>query len=513
MKNCKVGKQIKELEVYGNSVQDGTPTPENPIEVSSIGEKTNNIYHKGITFFKNQGWNIPRESAVITDSSISAYADTTAMNGSLPIYIGDASDFAGKTLCMSFIPKSDLVNTIYTGLMVVNSSWTTVVSSDSKEWEGGYYNSITIPENPEEGYRVAIRLYGKNFEKGDEISIEDIMICEGTKPLAYEPYGKYKIPIVQNNFNIKNNILIEGAFSNNVNTIYENGEYTFTRTEEFPNRFSGWFNINLPAGSKLYCRYNVIETTCAKAVNVLAEHIDGSTTTMSLWSYSSLASVVISKDVVRLRMYLDNNEAIGSYTKFRNLVVSVNERPMLEKQEHNIYLDEPLRKVGIYADYIDFKNQKVIRNVYENVLSSVDRDKYIVSIIDIDVPAIRFQYRVTYPQYYFPTSDGLQVSYYALCNRYPVVSTGKRGDITVSGSTSTMNSFDIADSDYTTLDEWDAYLQRLYNEGTPLKLIHAIKNPIEEDISCQLPKITAKTTVFTVDSAIEPSNMNGKYIK
>ena len=32
----------------------------------------------------------------------------------------------------------------------------------------------------------------------------------------------------------------------------------------------------------------------------------------------------------------------------------------------NIYLDEPLRKVGNYADYLDFKNQKVFRNVIVN---------------------------------------------------------------------------------------------------------------------------------------------------
>lgn len=30
----------------------------------------------------------------------------------------------------------------------------------------------------------------------------------------------------------------------------------------------------------------------------------------------------------------------------------------------NIYLDEPLRKLGDYTDYIDFDNQKVVRNVY-----------------------------------------------------------------------------------------------------------------------------------------------------
>ena len=34
----------------------------------------------------------------------------------------------------------------------------------------------------------------------------------------------------------------------------------------------------------------------------------------------------------------------------------------------HIYLDEPLRKVGSYADYIDFKNQKVVRNIIKRSL-------------------------------------------------------------------------------------------------------------------------------------------------
>ena len=34
----------------------------------------------------------------------------------------------------------------------------------------------------------------------------------------------------------------------------------------------------------------------------------------------------------------------------------------------NIYLDEPLRKVGDYADYIDFNNKKVVRNIKEVAL-------------------------------------------------------------------------------------------------------------------------------------------------
>lgn len=38
MENCKANKKMKQLKVYGNSVQDGTPTPDEPIEVQSVGE-------------------------------------------------------------------------------------------------------------------------------------------------------------------------------------------------------------------------------------------------------------------------------------------------------------------------------------------------------------------------------------------------------------------------------------------------------------------------------------------
>jgi hypothetical protein len=38
----------------------------------------------------------------------------------------------------------------------------------------------------------------------------------------------------------------------------------------------------------------------------------------------------------------------------------------------NIFLDEPLRKVGDYADYIDFKNGKVVRKVKARILYADD---------------------------------------------------------------------------------------------------------------------------------------------
>ena len=38
LENCKKYKKMRDLKVYGNCFQDGTPTPENPIEVQCVGE-------------------------------------------------------------------------------------------------------------------------------------------------------------------------------------------------------------------------------------------------------------------------------------------------------------------------------------------------------------------------------------------------------------------------------------------------------------------------------------------
>lgn len=43
LENCVKNKKMKQLEVYGNSVQKGTPTPETPVEVESVGELVTDV--------------------------------------------------------------------------------------------------------------------------------------------------------------------------------------------------------------------------------------------------------------------------------------------------------------------------------------------------------------------------------------------------------------------------------------------------------------------------------------
>ena len=40
-----IGKDLKDYKIYGNSVQDGTPTPSFPIKIESVGDKTKNLFN------------------------------------------------------------------------------------------------------------------------------------------------------------------------------------------------------------------------------------------------------------------------------------------------------------------------------------------------------------------------------------------------------------------------------------------------------------------------------------
>lgn len=55
--------------------------------------------------------------------------------------------------------------------------------------------------------------------------------------------------------------------------------------------------------------------------------------------------------------------------KYRILVMAYNES---YEKGIEIYLDEPLRKIGGFEDYIDFENKKLVRNVTQHVLTGAE---------------------------------------------------------------------------------------------------------------------------------------------
>ena len=246
---------VLDMRIYGNSIQNGTPTPETPIEVQSVGDKTLNLFNfpyikgqvGGVVDYENLTITLPvKENIYILGQSFSGVP--TAFEKFNKVLNITEPDY----YCLSVNVKSENDNIeprAIWGLKVTgdNTISPTIVS---QSYSNGYlfikYNITEEVLNGLKNYATSFRLYMYTFRDKSsltnvETTVNDFMFVKGnydrdTMP-KYEPYGKYKIPV----------------------------------------------------------------------------KVNGETT--------------------------------------------------------NIYLDEPLRKVGDYADYIDFKTGKVVRNVFESTIT------------------------------------------------------------------------------------------------------------------------------------------------
>ena len=77
-------------------------------------------------------------------------------------------------------------------------------------------------------------------------------------------------------------------------------------------------------------------------------------------------------DNITIKPQLELGETATEYEPYRVPVTA------------NIYLDEPLRKIGDYADYIDFKGQRVVRKV--GVLDNTSTKPISESLVALAIP-------------------------------------------------------------------------------------------------------------------------------
>lgn len=166
-----------------------------------------------------------------------------------------------------------------------------------------------------------------------------------------------------------------------------------------------------------------------------------------------------------------------------------------EETTTNIYLDEPLRKIGDYADYVDFEKQQLIKNVA--VVNFTGEEEWRVQ------GNAYFTYIAHTPSETPPT----------LCSAFSLSTSGSAavGEYRLAGIDSwngnvLFNYDDGADG----VDNFKSYLAQQYANGTPVKFYYLRVTPITELI--ELPQIPtfAGTNVIDVDTAVKPSQM---YVK
>lgn len=158
----------------------------------------------------------------------------------------------------------------------------------------------------------------------------------------------------------------------------------------------------------------------------------------------------------------------------------------------NIYLDEPLRKVGDYADYIDFANNKVIRYI-----KNIDLSKYAMGL---------YNYNSLNGIYIINALDETKSRAVGLSNRENKIgkyydSTGHYMWIGVANT----NVYWVGILDHlgiSTVAEFRQYLN-----SNPANIDYVLDTPTEETIDLPDIKILEGSSTLSINTSVSPSNV------
>lgn len=168
-----------------------------------------------------------------------------------------------------------------------------------------------------------------------------------------------------------------------------------------------------------------------------------------------------------------------------------------EETTANIYLDEPLRKIGDYADYVDYDRQLLVRNIQKLIFTGDEK----WAMQEINTLTTRFRVDI---QHSISQSSGL-------CSHVPFVRSGVSHDEVLCGINNNTFYFRINKEIASNVIEFKDYLSSQAAKGTPVTLYYPRVTPITDPLD--LPEIPtfAGTNVIDVDTTVKPSQMYVKY--
>lgn len=233
-------KRLRKLTIYGNAVQDGTPSPDAPVEVQLCGDKTRNLLS-------------------MIDANPNTIPVKSYSNGIIEV-IGEASLSGGRTNRLSdyIILESNQTYTMVSYLVAGQTDSDIYVCLSRRE-DGTIYKSIGISAEkrsitiaPDENVELYL---GINVTTGNRNSTLRVAIYKGsytadTLP-AYEPYG-YKVSGRVEGLNLFKQT--GNTYSTNgLNTVAEYQEYIINGTTEaiFNLYLEKNINLNIAAGEPI----------------------------------------------------------------------------------------------------------------------------------------------------------------------------------------------------------------------------------------------------------------------
>ena len=470
LENCPDDHSLINYQIFGNSIQDGEPTPAAPVDIETVGEKTINLvnYKDFVKSGKTRKilYGIQFE---ITNSRID---------------IGIPITLKANT---NYVLSADCTKDGFVGGLIVNNG-------TANDWCTKTRKNLYISNTTDTDINTQLRVVDTTGTQGSVV--KNIMLIEGATAKEFVPYG-YEIPVTAfpNDFNINDidNMILDSYYCLPIQ-LKPNTKYALSVSYNDYTRYVA-LSIGVTYGSAKSDDRIWINHKTSESLQLKPGQAKIFTTTDNGMVYLCTPSVVT----------LDAAKAVFT-TNIQGLVIQEYDAQPITT---NIYLDEPLRKLGDYADYIDFKESKIYRysavkyitkdwswtrntstttkGMYGNYISmDMEKGTRLPGYCNV-LPANKQGWNAwTYPQIHFGQA-----------NRAPYI-------ITETQMATNEDLYNYLSNN----GEVEPYI--VYIKGD----IDGIIEPTEEEL--QLPSIpglpTFKgNTTYTIETNIQPSNMAADY--
>ena len=357
------------------------PSPTTPIEIENVGEKTVNLIDynnlsstidKGITYTNNNDGSFTANGTLI--GVLSAYIfNVPSLEKGVAYYTSCGQDLDEK-------------NRRYYLFLIIKNTSTNKVRYHSSN---AVNKTFTLAED-EEVTSLQIRI---NDPTASSISIENLVfkpiLCKNQEYQGYEPYG-YKIPITVSGKNLFNINKVTTFVANDYTT--KRATYSSISDNIITSKLGSYVGlallydskITLPAGTyTISADFMAVKESGNKGITIGGY---GVTNDVRKYGFKTLSNYKVWErqyytftldTQTELAIEVQGTGQKDDYTnlniKIKNIQLEKNDNatqyePYQEPKTTNIYLKEPLRRIGDYADYIDFENKKVVRNVKSELM-------------------------------------------------------------------------------------------------------------------------------------------------
>lgn len=415
-----------ELKISGNSVQDGEPTPDEPVEVECCGDNIN-IFDGEV-----------EEGNIDTSTGKNAVA-TNAWRSKNYLNVKDTSvSISVKDLTFSgtvgrlYFYKSD--NTYISNILINSLPFTATLPNETAKVRFFILNSVA-------DINAKIKL-----EKGSTVT-------------PYSPYGQGCINEVICNDNLfdKNNLIPYTVIprSNGVAITNNSSNYEpYNATDFIPVKENTNYFINFTFASTNYgwCFYD-------KNKNFISG------------IEPNVKSFATPKETAYLRFCYDKNRID---TNTIQLVEGSTEKPYEEHKEQNFIM--PCQKEMLEGDYFDTKNYKEVHGWKKLVLTSDEN----FAFVNTQTNTSRFDLAIR----------NLMINTKCLCTHFKNVSVASDAEGIQIHSSAKKIIIWVSNNIATTTEQFKIWLQSQYNAGTPVKIYYKLETPELLDMTLEQKRVS-----------------------